>query len=177
LTTFAPDPLPRLHSILDALPLTGTLPPRVLNVGCGAFPSGPTLRAVLPGWSLWGLDINGDTLRRARQLLPGAHLIQASIAALPGLLYAQFGLVMVRHPDVFRGASLWRAALARLPGLLAPGGVLLVTVYTSGEADSIRALPVPLTLSLDESALAAPNLVGCDRWALVFQAEPVRRLS
>src|SRR5512133_1505956 len=65
--------LARLHSLLRQLPLASGK--NVLSVGCGVFPASLTIRTTLPGWTLYGLDLDGDALRRARQRDPGLHLI------------------------------------------------------------------------------------------------------
>jgi SAM-dependent methyltransferase len=161
-----PESLARLRSILAQLPLAD-LPPRLLNVGCGVFPSARLVRDVLPAWALYGLDLDGTALRRARRDTPSLRLVQADAKDLPGLLRARFGLVVVRHPDVHRRPA-WCRIVPRLPALLAPGGLLLITLYAPEEVDTVRALNLPPARLLDESALAPSALAGHDRYALVF---------
>jgi trans-aconitate methyltransferase len=163
-----PESLARLRSILAQLPLGG-LPPRLVNVGCGMYPSARLVQDALPAWALYGLDLNGDALRRARRDAPSLRLIQADAKDLPGLLRARFGLVLVRHPDVYRRAA-WCRIIPRLPALLAPEGFLLITLYAPEEVETMRALDLPPPCPLDESALAPPDLAGRDRYALVFRS-------
>jgi trans-aconitate methyltransferase len=160
--------LARLRSILAQLPLA-SLPPRLLNVGCGPYPSAHLLRDVLPAWALYGLDLDGEALRRARRDAPFLCLVQADANTLPGLLQARFGLVLVRHPDVYRQAA-WCRIIPRLPALLAPGGCLLITLYAPEELEALRMLDLPLVCWLDEPALAPPDLAGRDRYPLVFRS-------
>jgi SAM-dependent methyltransferase len=152
----------RLLSALAQLPLDG-LPPRVLNVGCGAYPSAQSLREALPGWTLFGVDIDGDALRRAR--FPDLHLIQADARCLP--VRGPFGLVIIRHPDLYRSYTAWAQVIPALPALLAPGGVLLITLYAPEEVELIRALSLPPAYSLD--GLASADLAGYDRYVLAFR--------
>lgn len=160
--------LARLRSILTQLPLAG-LPPRLLSVGCGAYPSAHLLWDLLPGWALYGLDLDGAAQRRARRDAPFLRLVQADANVLTGLLRTRFGLVLVRHPDVYRRPT-WCRIIPRLPGLLAPGGTLLITLYTPEEVEAVLALDLPPACLPDESMLAAPDLAGRDRYALVFRS-------
>jgi SAM-dependent methyltransferase len=163
-----PESLARLRSILAQLPLAD-LPPRLINVGCGVYQSARPVRDALSTWALYGLDLDGDALRRARRDTPSLRLVQANAKDLPGLLQARFGLVLVRHPDVHRRAA-WCRIIPRLPALLAPGGFLLITLYAPEEVDAVRALDLPPACPLDESALAPPDLAGRDRYGLVFRS-------
>jgi len=160
--------LARLRSILAQLPLAG-LTPRLLNVGCGMYPSVHLLWDMLPGWALYGLDLDGEALRHARRDAPFLRLVRADANALPGMLRARFGLVLVRHPDVHRRAT-WCRIIPCLTGLLVPGGYLLITLYAPEEVETVLALDLPPACPLDESALAAPDLAGRDRHALVFRS-------
>lgn len=157
----------RLRSVLDQLPAQG-VPPRVLSVGCGAYPSARTLHGARPGWALWGLDRDGIALRAARGGMPGLRLVQADAIHLPGLLRAQFGLVLVRHPDLHRNRAAWGRIIPALGALVAPGGALVITLYTAEEVDILRGLVLPAPLPLDESALAPVPLGGQDRYAHAY---------
>jgi SAM-dependent methyltransferase len=173
-STRAPHALPgaasdaRLRSILAQLPLRG-LPARALDVGCGAFPSAEALRETLPGWTIYGLDRDGEALRRARQEAPFLRLIRADARDLPGLLRATFGLIVVRHPDLFRYRAAWSQIIAALPGLLAPGGALLIALHAPEEVEIVRALDLPPALPLDDFALPPADLAGHDRFALAYR--------
>jgi SAM-dependent methyltransferase len=157
----------RLRSALAQIPLDG-LPPRVLNVGCGIYPSARTLREALPGWALYGVDLDGEALRRARRQTPDLHLIQADARCLPALLRTSFGLIVVRHPDLYGSRAAWSQIISALPALLTPRAALLITVYAPEEAEVIRALTLPPAYPLD--GLAPVDLAGHDRYVLVFSA-------
>lgn len=159
----------RLRSALIQIPLDG-LSPRLLDVGCGAYPAADTLRGTLPGWTLYGVDVDVDALRRARLRAPDLHLIQADARGLPALLRATFGLILVRHPDLYRNRAAWSRIIPALPVLLGPGGVLLVALFAPEEVDIIRALDLPPAFPLD--GLAPVDLAGQDRYLLAFS--PVR---
>ncbi len=153
----------RLRSVLTQFPTEG-LPPRVLNVGCGDYPAAAALRQAREGWTLYGLDRDEAALRRARQSDPALRLVCADARDAPRIFRARFGLVLVRHPDIFRDKAMWAVALPRLLALLAAGGVLLITCYTAEESALLAALELPPALALDEDALAPPNLAGHDRY-------------
>jgi trans-aconitate methyltransferase len=156
----------RLHSLLSALP-TASLPPFLLDVGCGDDASNLTIRTALPAWTLYGIDLDHAALLRARQQKPAPHLIQADARHLPGLLHSSFGLILVRHPDLFRHRAAWSQIIPTLPASLAPGGFLVITLYAPEEVEFIRTLPLPPAYQLDEHALAAPDLAGHDRFLRV----------
>jgi trans-aconitate methyltransferase len=158
--------LPRLRSVLDQLPSNDSRV--VLNVGCGTFPSARTLHGARPGWALVGVDVDENALRRARHTWPDLRLLCADAIHLSGLLRARFGLILVRHPDVIRHRATWSRIIAALPNLLAPGGVLLVTVYAPEEVEVICALALPPPFVLDERVLAPVDLAGRDRFPLVY---------
>lgn len=159
--------LARLHSLLIALPGVD-LPPLLLNVGCGDFSSNLTIRTALPGWTLYGIDLDHAALVRARQQNPAPQVIQADATNLPGLLHATFGLILVRHPDLFRHRAAWSRIIPALPVSLAPGGFLVITLYAPEEVELIRTLRLPPAYPLDERTLAAPDLAGHDRFPVVL---------
>lgn len=166
-----PAPLPgdlaRLRSVLTSLPTAG-LPPRLLSVGCGLYPCGPTLHGARPTWALWGIDRDGAALRSARQRDPSLRLVRADVRSLPGLLrplVGGFGLVLVRHPDLFRSAG-WAAVLPDLRALAAPGGALVITLYAPDEAEMVRRLG--LTQGAQDQSMYAPvDMAGHDRFVIV----------
>ena len=159
---------PRLASILGHLPPITR--PRALNVGCGTYPSAHTLRRKHPAWALYGLDPDPVALRVARQSDAALRLIHADALHLPGLLRTRFGLILVRHPDLFRSREVWRTIMGRLPALLAPDGVLLVTVYAPAEVDLLHTFRLPAPLPLRDQHLAPVNLAGQDRYAFAWPA-------
>lgn len=158
----------RLRSILEQLP-TADLLPRLLNVGCGEWEEAATLTDLLPGWTFYGIDLDAAALRAAHRRDSRLRLVQGDAVHISGLLRARFGLILVRHPDLFRRTA-WRRILPALPGQLAPGGYLLITLYAPEEAEHIRAVPLPPLAPLDRLALAAPDLAGHDRFPLLYGA-------
>lgn len=158
----------RLASALIQLPAAH--PSRALDVGCGDCVSLYALRHARPGWTFVGLDLDCTALRLAHQRDPDLRLICADARTLPGLLRAHFGLILVRHPDLFRRAAVWRAVIARLPALLAPGGTLLITVYAPEDLDRLAGLALPAPLALDERALAPVDMAGHDRYVRAYRA-------
>jgi SAM-dependent methyltransferase len=156
--------LDRLRSIVIQLPLA-ELPPRLLEVGCGDDPG----FALLPGWTGYGLDLDGAALRRARH----PRLIQADARHLPGLLHTQFGMILIRHPDLFRHRAAWGEVIPRLPALLAPGGLLLITVYAPEEVEIVQALDLPPIYPLDPGSLVPCDLTGHDRFALATRTATI----
>lgn len=161
-----PEPLPRLESILNQLPAVPVT--RALSVGCGIFPSALTLRRARPGWTLYGVDLDGVALRQARAHDPALHLLQIDIRDLPDVLRVPFGLILVRHPDLFRHPQTWEATIPRLPQMLSPGGTLLVTLYSPHEAAVLAGFTLPPPFKLDEGALAPVDLAGRDRYVRLF---------
>ncbi len=143
----------------------------VLNVGCGTFPAASALRRVLPGWRLVGVDLDAQALRRARETSADLWLLQADARQLWQTLRAEFGLVLVRHPDVFR-RNAWREIFKRLPALVAPGGVLIVTAYAAEEIARICSFGVPLA-PVNQQALVPPDMSGADRFVLQWRAPQV----
>ena len=164
--------LARLRSVLDWLPVA-PLPPRALNVGCGTFACARTLHDARPAWRLVGVDIDGDALRQARHHAPWLELIQADARRLPLPREMAFGLILVRHPDLFRQPAAWSAIIPALPARLAPGGALLITVYTTDEARLVLGLPlIPAPIVLNNHGLPPADLVGRDRVALAVLRQP-----
>ncbi len=162
-----PGDLARLRSVLSSLSTAG-LPPHLLSVGCGVYPCAPTLHGARPGWTLWGIDRDGAALRQARQRDPSLRLVRADVRSLPGLLRPMlggFGLVMVRHPDLFRSAG-WAAVLPELRSLVAPGGALVITLYAPDEAEMVRRLGLT-NGAVDQSAFAPVDMAGHDRFVIV----------
>ncbi|NDJ77328.1 MAG: class I SAM-dependent methyltransferase [Chloroflexi bacterium] len=163
---FAPE-LPRLRSVLEQLP-GANLPPRLLNVGCGAYLCARTLHGARPGWARYGLDWRAAALREAHEREPDLRLVQADARELPGLLHTRFGLVLARHPDLYRQRAAWAVILPALLDLLAPGGVLLVTVYGAEEIELLDTWALPPGPPLDHTLLAPVDLAGQDRFVLAF---------
>jgi SAM-dependent methyltransferase len=159
----------RLRSALRQLPLAG-MPARALDIGCGANAAANVLHDLLPGWTFYGIDIDHDALKHAQVGFPAQYLIQADARTLPGLFRACFGLIVLRHPDLYRHRAAWKQIIPVLPALLAPGGSLLIALYAPEEVELIRGLPLPPPYPLN--GLAPVNLAGQDRYLLVFRPEP-----
>jgi SAM-dependent methyltransferase len=108
--------------------LTALLPPqaRVADLGCGAgIPA--TRELVTRGLRVVGVDFSAVQLRRARQLVPGAQLVQADIADLhlqPGSLDAVVSFYALIHLPLYDQ----QAVLPRISRWLRPGGFLLAIV-------------------------------------------------
>jgi hypothetical protein len=154
--------LDRLQSLVIQLPLA-ELPPRLLEVGCGDDP------VSVPGWTCYGLDLDGAALRRARH----PRLIQADARHLPELLHTHFGMILIRHPDLFRHRAAWGDVIPRLPALLVPGGLLLITVYAPEEVEIVWALDLPPIYPLDPGSLVPCDLAGHDRFALATRTATI----
>lgn len=159
----------RLGSAVAHLALAG-VPPRGLEIGCGAYPAAAELAGLLPGWRWIALDLDEAALRRAPR--EPAALVRADAERLPLAHRARFGLILVRHPDVLRRRA-WARLLPRLAERLAPGGVLLITLFGPVEAHAVGALPLPPAHPLDERALAPVGHDGRDRVVLAFQLAAV----
>lgn len=158
----------RLASILAGLPRPSPNPTEkgyMLSLGCGQFLE---RRLLLDYWPQ-GLPIGLD--RRASDLLRGSTgIVQADALNLP-FPAACFGLILIRHPDLHRHSPTWREALKAIPYYLKGGGLLLITTYTLDEHAFVRqVLPYP-RLSLPESQLAPPDLIGRDRYPAAYQAQ------
>ena len=113
-----PAVFPRLASILDQLPVSTTA--RALSVGCGAYHAVYTLCDQFPGWTYVGLDRDHGALQTAQRIINGVRgvqLVQGDALALPGLLHTRFGLILVRHPDLFLHLADWHTIMHRLPAL------------------------------------------------------------
>ncbi len=164
----APGNLARLHGALAQLFPDPDVVHRVLNVGCGSFPSARVLRQLFPSALLLGIDLHATTWRRAA----GLHLIAADAVRLPLAGHVRFDLILLRHPDVDRRPAHWREVCAGLPGRLKNGGRILASCYTGHEAAFCRAgilaagdvLPISSILA----SPAPPNLAGQDRLLLAF---------
>ena len=100
----------------DLLRLLGSGPGRCLDLGCG---TGVNLhRLSLAGWSVVGVDVSPDQLRRARERAPaGVELVQADATALP-FADASFDAVAcaLLHTDVDDFDAVCREAFRVLKG-------------------------------------------------------------
>src|SRR5579864_132780 len=87
-----------------------------------------------PEARIFGLDRTVAGIQK--QHLTGI-VIQGDLRTLP-LRRRQFGLVVIRHPDVDRASESWQNAVRTVPDLLCESGLLLVTCYSLAELDRIR---------------------------------------
>lgn len=132
-------------------------PARVADLGCG---TGTLTRLLVDeGFTVDGLDLSPEMIRRARAKVPEATFCVGD-ASSPALSTATFDVVLSRH-------VLWampdpEAAFARWVALLKPGGVVVLVegkwatgagltaieseqiVRASGRAASVRHLPDPI---------------------------------
>ncbi len=104
---------------------------RVLDIGCGA--GVPVSRALAAEFSVTGVDISEEMVRRARKSVPEANFIVGDVMSLAfpedhfsavTAFYSIFHLPREEHPELFR----------RVNGWLKPGGLFLGTVSLSNEA-------------------------------------------
>ena len=100
----------------DLITLLGSGPGRCLDLGCGTGVNLPRLTDA--GWSLVGVDLSADQLRRARERAPaGVELVQADATA-PPFADASFDAVAcaLLHTDVDDFAAVCREAFRVLTG-------------------------------------------------------------
>lgn len=158
----------RLRAVLGSLFPDSSQVHRVLNLGCGAFPSASVLRALFPAARLIGLDRELYALSPQ----PETALIAAVGAYAPFAPTARFDLLLVRHPDVDRDPAGWQRVAATLPAWLSSTGRLLVSGYAAHEVDTLRA--ILLVCGLREcplpARLPAVDLAGRDR--VLFACAP-----
>jgi len=126
------DPSGSDAALIDELLVTLPANPRVLDVGCG---DGARTLANLPEGSI-GLDFSRQGLSLATETVPGAHLVQADMTAIPlqddavdGLTayHAVFHVPREEHPTVYR----------EFGRVLVPGGTLLMTL-PGGRFETVR---------------------------------------
>jgi len=118
-----------LDELLELLPADAT----VVDVGCG---NGARTLANLSSVETVGADIARRPLELARERVPGAHLVQGEMTALPvangvadavTAYHAVFHVDSADHPAVYR----------EFDRVLQPGGYALLTVG-SGRTESVR---------------------------------------
>jgi len=96
--------------------------------------------------------------------------VQAHITRLP--LRARFDWIVARHPDVDRRHADWERALTTTHDWLNAGGVLLITLYSLLEVDTVSDWMSHTALvpyGLREGQIIAPGLAGRDRFVLAYQ--------
>jgi SAM-dependent methyltransferase len=108
--------------------LAGLLPARatVLDLGCGAgIPATSQLTA--HGLRVLGVDFSAVQLRRARQLVPAARLVQADMTELH-LQSGRIDAVVSFYALIHVPLADQQALIPRIRGWLRPGGHFLATV-------------------------------------------------
>ncbi len=104
---------------------------KVLDIGCGA--GVPITKTLAERYSVTGVDISSEMVRRARKNVPEASFIHNDIMTMEFppdefnavvSFYAVFHLPREEHPGLFKRIHEW----------LKPGGYLLATVAVFNEA-------------------------------------------
>jgi SAM-dependent methyltransferase len=111
-----------------AAELAGLLRPgaRVVDLGCGAgIPA--TRELASHGLQVLGVDFSAVQLRRARQLVPAARLVQADMATLQ-LRPASADAVVAFYSLIHLPLTDQQALFPRIRGWLRPGGYFLAIV-------------------------------------------------
>jgi SAM-dependent methyltransferase len=101
----------------------------VLELGCG---TGAMLAGLAPAWEVTGVDRSPEMLAVAARTVPAARLVQADITEFS--LGTRFDVVIcvfdtVNHLPALAG---WRALFSRVHEHLAPGGLFVFDVNTTG---------------------------------------------
>ena len=154
-----------LAVLRGALAALGTMPsataaPAVLDIGCGA--GGLLARAASQGAGrLVGIDASATMLALARDRLGAtAELHHADAAATDAEALGRFDVVYL-VAVLFAVPPAMRAALLRLAAAcLAPGGVLVVTVYTGVVADLRARVAAVLRAENDPAASPGAQIAG-----------------
>jgi SAM-dependent methyltransferase len=129
----------RLHAqaIADIARSHGAAAPRaVLEWGCGPGRVLSHLPDVWPDASLTGIDINDRAIRWASRAVPSARFVR--IAPEPPTALASGGFDLIYAISVLTHLSPERSArwMEELRRLAAPGGLVVLTTYALGEAET-----------------------------------------
>jgi hypothetical protein len=95
-------------------------------------------------------------------------LVEADVQRLP--FATKFDLIIIRHPDLDRHYDAWHSAIFNLP--VTPNGIVVITVYSTAEAERVRDWFSALQFSplqLDTSRLHPIHLDGRDRFIFVYR--------
>lgn len=157
--------LDRLYSMILQLRLWQVA--YTLSVGCGGYYEVTILQQLWASGQHIGLDVNFSDFPPAS---PDSLLLQADARYAPFKPHS-FDLVLIRHPDTDRRPMVWETIFALLPFYLRPQGVALITVYSTREYDFLRRHLPPTAALLREQSLKPVNLVGQDRFGVVYRAE------
>ena len=145
----------------------------MLDLGCGSAECANPIKQRWPEAHITGIDRNGLVLPSVPSFVTA---VQADVCALP-FKPAVFGLIIIRHPDVFRRSIDWKAAINGSARLLSNTGCLLITCYSLPEAERIngwlRQAWLPLghgaQIFLRPEIIAVSDLVNHDRSAFAWQ--------
>ena len=148
----------RNHYILNMI---GDEPRNHLDVGCGpAFTIIPLLKK---GWTITGLDISEEMLKRARQNIEAAGLdpsnVALSVGNIEALPYADNQFDSIICSGVIEYLKSDDKALRELNRVLKPGGTLIITVRNKLCLFRIWDALLPLRKGL-RALLARFNLFG-----------------
>jgi SAM-dependent methyltransferase len=128
----------------------------VVDLGCGA--GVPTTARLAERFSVTGVDVSSEQLRRARVLVPGARFVHADMRAFdPGeasadgavACYSLTHLPAEHQPGMLRRIASW----------IRPGGVVLASLGTGGGDWTGDWLGVPMFFSSIEPDAARAALV------------------
>jgi SAM-dependent methyltransferase len=158
------DNLLRFAEVLKQLPPLPVL--RVLDLGCGAARCALAIRGRWPGATIFGVDwMVTDVQKR----VPTFGSIQADLRALP-LRRGQFGLVVIRHPNVDQVPETWKTAIQSVPNIVCEDGLLLVTCYNLAELERVRFwLSGQTEIRVSPERLTQPDGVGHDRYVAAWR--------
>jgi SAM-dependent methyltransferase len=131
--------VPEVHERLQADP-----PARVADVACGLGRSSIAIALGYPGVSVDGIDLDGTSIERARELLPGSGVedrvtFHHADAADPGFAH-RYDLVTVF--EALHDMSYPVEVLRTLRALLADGGSVVIGDERTAERFSLDAGPV-----------------------------------
>ena len=153
------DPRPQLvERFMEGLPDGAA----VVDLGCGA--GVPTAARLAERFSVTGVDISAEQLRRARRLVPGVRLVHADMTEFEPDGAGVDG-VTACHSLTHLPAALQPTMLTRIASWLRPGGRVLVSLGTGGGDWSGEWLGVPMFFSSIDPDAARAALVdaGCNR--------------
>lgn len=106
-------------------------PADLLDIGCGLCDEGEDL--IRSGWTLTGIDQDGETIRQVRGRMPDGRFIAADAAHWLARCEERYDVILIRRPDLAHRPENWHRIFQLLGRLLKPGGVVFVT--TPGEQE------------------------------------------
>ena len=121
--------------VLSALREYCPAPGALLDAGCGRGERLAAAMAALPKTACCGIDLDPENAAEARARCPGAEIVTGDVCALPWM-GGQFDAALCECTLSLLDAP--ERCLEELHRVLRPGGVLLLSDLTSGEADARR---------------------------------------